>query len=70
LLSLDEVAYRLSVSRYTVKAMMKRHQLEPVRICRRLLFDPASIEQLIARHCSQQSRKRLIDTNTIPAQEQ
>ena len=54
LLNLAEVAHRLNLSKHTVRAMCRQHRLEPVRICRRLLFDPAHIEQLIARNSGQQ----------------
>lgn len=49
LLTLLEVADQLRLSPHTIRAMCRQHKLEPVRICRRLLFDPAHIEQLIAR---------------------
>ena len=55
LLTLLEVADRLRLSPHTIRAMCRQHRLEPVRICRRLLFHPADIEQLIAR-CSEQPR--------------
>ena len=55
LLNLEEVSYRLRLSRHTIRAMCRDHRLEPVRICRRLLFNPADIESLIARCSGQQS---------------
>ena len=48
LLTLLEVAAQLSVSPHTIRAMVRRGRLHPVRICRRLLFNPADIERLVA----------------------
>jgi excisionase family DNA binding protein len=49
LLTLPEVADLLRISPHTVRAMCRQHRLEPVRICRRLLFLSADIERLIAK---------------------
>src|ERR1700735_658542 len=49
LLTLREVADMLRLSPHTIRAMVRKHKLEPVRICRRLLFDPADVERLIYR---------------------
>ena len=48
LLTLTEVADALRISPHTVRALVRRGKLFPVRLCRRLLFRPADIEQLIA----------------------
>jgi len=48
LLSLDEVAEVLHLSKHTVRALVRRGKLHPVRITRRLLFDPADVATLIA----------------------
>jgi len=50
LLTLEEVAGLLRLSKHTIRALTKRGKLRPVRICRRLLFNPADVEQLIARN--------------------
>jgi excisionase family DNA binding protein len=49
LLTLMEVATTLRISPHTVRAFVRQGRLRPVRICRRLLFSAADIEQLIAR---------------------
>ncbi len=48
LLTLSEVADLLRLSPHTIRAMCRQHRLEPVRICRRLLFRLADVEQLVA----------------------
>jgi excisionase family DNA binding protein len=48
LLTLAEVADLLRVSKHTVRAWIRKGRLQPVRICRRLLFSPAEIARLIA----------------------
>jgi hypothetical protein len=47
LLTLVEVAEALRVSPHTVRAWVRKERLHPVRICRRLLFDPRAIGQFI-----------------------
>jgi excisionase family DNA binding protein len=48
LMTLAEVADALRLSPHTIRAFVKRGRLSPVRICRRLLFRPVDVEQLIA----------------------
>ncbi|MHB8391409.1 MAG: helix-turn-helix domain-containing protein [Acidobacteriaceae bacterium] len=48
LLTLIEVAEMLRLSPHTIRAMVRKDRLRPVRICRRLLFDPADVERLLA----------------------
>lgn len=48
LLTLSEVANLLRVSPHTVRAWVRKGRLHPVRICRRLLFAPGAIDNLIA----------------------
>jgi excisionase family DNA binding protein len=48
LLTLEEVANLLRLSPHTIRAFTKRGKLRPVRICRRLLFHRADVEQLCA----------------------
>jgi excisionase family DNA binding protein len=48
LLTLNEVADLLRVSPHTVRAWVRKGRLQPVRICRRLLFAPSSIDGFIA----------------------
>ena len=47
LLTLSEVSHLLRVSPHTVRAWARSGRLSPVRICRRLLFTPDSVERLI-----------------------
>ena len=48
LLTLAAVAQALSVSPHTVRMWVRKDRLRPVRICRRLLFDPAEITRFLA----------------------
>jgi len=47
LLDLEEVATALRVSKHTVRMWSRTGRLHPTRICRRLLFDPAHVEQFV-----------------------
>lgn len=48
LLTLIEVAEKLRVSTHTVRSWVRKGRLRPVRLCRRLIFDPADISRLVA----------------------
>ena len=48
LLPLLAVAKALCVSPHTVRAWVRKGRLRPVRICRRLLFDPAEVSRFVA----------------------
>lgn len=48
LLTLDETANTLRLSPHTIRALVRKGKLFPVRICRRLLFRPADVERLIS----------------------
>jgi excisionase family DNA binding protein len=48
LLSLSEVADLLRVSPHTVRAWVRRGRLQPVRICRRLLFSPDVVSRFVS----------------------
>jgi len=48
LLSLLVVANTLSVSPHTVRSWVRKGKLRPVRICRRLLFEPDEITRFLA----------------------
>ena len=47
LMSLQEVAAAMHVSPHTVRSWTKSGRLNPTRICRRLLFDPAHVQQFV-----------------------
>ena len=47
LLTLQDVADLLRLSPHTIRAMVRQNKLRPVRICRRLLFDPNDIQRLL-----------------------
>jgi excisionase family DNA binding protein len=48
LLTLLAVANALSVSPHTVRSWVRKGKLRPVRICRRLLFNPEEIRRFLA----------------------
>jgi excisionase family DNA binding protein len=48
LLTLLAVAQALCVSPHTVRSWVRKGRLRPVRICRRLLFDPAEVVKFLA----------------------
>ena len=47
LLTLAAVAAALAVSPHTVRMWVRRGKLRPMRLCRRLLFDPADVQRLL-----------------------
>jgi excisionase family DNA binding protein len=48
LLTLLEVADMSRLSPHTIRAMVRKGRLQPVRICRRLLFSPDEIKRFLA----------------------
>ncbi|WP_114210364.1 helix-turn-helix domain-containing protein [Acidisarcina polymorpha] len=48
LLTLNTVATALAVSPHTVRSWVRKGRLRPVRLCRRLLFDPAEVARMVA----------------------
>lgn len=48
LLTLLAVAKALCVSQHTVRSWVRQEKLRPVRICRRLLFDPAEVARFVS----------------------
>jgi len=38
----------LSLSPHTIRALVRRGKLRPIRICRRLLFDPHEVARLLS----------------------
>lgn len=50
LLSYEQTAQRLCVSKRTVEALKASGELAPVKIGRRVCFDPAEIERFKRRH--------------------
>jgi DNA-binding transcriptional MerR regulator len=51
LVTLPVLAKALSVSPHTVRSWVRKGKLQPVRICRRLLFHPDEIARLLT--CAQ-----------------
>ena len=47
LLTLLAVADMLQLSPHTIRSFVRKGKLHPVRICRRLLFDPADVQRLV-----------------------
>jgi predicted site-specific integrase-resolvase len=56
LLTLLAVAKTLCVSPHTVRSWVRRGRLQPVRICRRLLFDPTEIVRFLAEGAANPAR--------------
>lgn len=56
LLTLEETAAALRLSKHTIRSFVRKGKLCPVRICRRLLFRPADVEKLIAANCTTERR--------------
>ena len=48
LVTLIALAKRLCVSPHTIRAWIRKGKLRPVRICRRLLFDPAEVSRFLS----------------------
>lgn len=48
LLTLVAVASALAVSPHTVRMWVRKGRLQPVRLCRRLLFDPAEVSRFVS----------------------
>ena len=48
LLTLLAVAKAFSLSPHTIRSLVKRGKLHPVRICRRLLFHPDELARFLA----------------------
>ncbi len=46
--TLSEVAQALNLSPHTIRALVRRGKLHPVRICRRLLFDPNEVAGFVS----------------------
>jgi hypothetical protein len=47
LTNLQELADQWRLSPHTIRAMVREGKLRPVRICRRLLFDPRECERFL-----------------------
>ncbi len=58
LLSLLEVANLLRLSPHTIRSLVRKGKLRPTRICRRLLFSPAAVEQLLHNEAAWQNQIR------------
>jgi predicted site-specific integrase-resolvase len=48
LLTLAAVAEAIAVSPHTVRKFVRQGRLKPTRICQRLLFAPAAVEDFLA----------------------
>jgi predicted site-specific integrase-resolvase len=56
LYTLLEVAAALGLSPHTIRSFVRQGKLHPLRICRRLLFDPQELAQFI---CDARGRVQL-----------
>ncbi len=48
LLTLSDVADRLRLSPHTIRALVRRGKLHPLKICRRLSFHPDEVARFLA----------------------
>jgi excisionase family DNA binding protein len=48
LLTLRDIARKLCVSPHTVRAWVRQGKLQPLRICRRLLFHPDEVARFLS----------------------
>jgi excisionase family DNA binding protein len=48
LLTLAAVAEALAVSPHTVRMWVRKGKIRPLRLCRRLIFDPEEISRFLA----------------------
>ena len=48
LLTLMEVADMLRLSPHTIRAWVRKGRLQPIRLCRRLLFHPDELARFLA----------------------
>lgn len=48
LLTLTEAAEALRVSPHTIRSFVRQGRLQPLRLCRRLLFHPDELNRLVA----------------------
>jgi excisionase family DNA binding protein len=48
LLTLSAVAEALAVSPHTVRMWVRKGKLKPIRICRRLLFNPVEVNRFLS----------------------
>ena len=62
LLPLDAVAVLLAVSSHTVRAWVRQGKLRPLRICRRLLFEPCEIARFLSDARAVPNRQSASDT--------
>jgi excisionase family DNA binding protein len=53
LLTLMDVAEMLRLSPHTIRMMVRKGRLQPVRICRRLLFESTEVARLISEGTSE-----------------
>ncbi len=56
LLTLREVADLLRVSPHTVRSWVRNDRLQPVRICRRLLFAPNVVSRFVSLAADREQR--------------
>jgi excisionase family DNA binding protein len=67
LLTLLELAERLRVSPHTVRAWIRQGRLQPVRLCRRLLFSPTEILRLLG--ASEEANEKTADCESAANKE-
>ena len=64
LLTLLEVAELLRVSPHTVRAWIRQGRLQPLRLCRRLLFNPTEILRLLGEAEAAEANEKAADSQS------
>ena len=64
LLTLLEVAELLRVSPHTVRAWIRQGRLQPLRLCRRLLFSPTEILRLLGEAEAAEANEKAADSQS------
>ncbi len=62
LLTLLEVADRLRLSPHTIRKFVRYGKLQPIRLCRRLLFHPQEISRFVELHQSPPKSEQFPDS--------
>jgi len=64
LLTLIELADALRLSPHTVRKMTREGKLHPIRLCRRLLFNPTEIRRLLGEEEAAEANEKAADSQS------